>query len=82
MCTALPACAVLTDLRDRDGVTAITDADFAGLPSTSGETKGTLPGEEATQQKFFVSLLVDTWILVPLIPPGVLNFKPSFPCIQ
>ena len=32
-CSTLPACAVLTELRDQDGVEAI--ADYAGLPSTT-----------------------------------------------
>jgi len=36
-CSTSPACAVLTELRDRDGIKAI--ADYAGLPSTSEETK-------------------------------------------
>jgi len=37
MYSTSPACAVLTELRDRDGVKAITN--YVGLPSTSEETK-------------------------------------------
>jgi len=37
MCSTLPACAVLTELRNRDSIKAI--ADYAGLPSTHKETK-------------------------------------------
>ena len=36
-CSTSPACAVLTKLRDWDGIKMI--ADYAGLPSTSEETK-------------------------------------------
>ena len=39
MHSTLPACAVLTELRDRDNIEAIADHDYAGLPSTSEETK-------------------------------------------
>ena len=38
-CSTLPDCAVLTELRDRDNIEAIADHDYAGLPSTSEETK-------------------------------------------
>ena len=37
----MPACAVLTELRNRDSVKAI--ADYAGLPSTCEETKVLAP---------------------------------------
>jgi len=40
-CNTLPACAVLTELRDRDAIKVI--ADHAGLPSTSEETKVLAP---------------------------------------
>jgi len=42
-CSTLPACAVLTELRDRDSIKAIADHDYAGLPSTSEETKIVAP---------------------------------------
>ena len=41
MCSTLPACAVLTELRNWD--TAKVIADYAGLPSTSEETKVLAP---------------------------------------
>ena len=40
-CSTWPACAVLTELRDWDGVKVITD--YAGLPSTSEETMALAP---------------------------------------
>ena len=40
-CSTLPACAVLTELRDRDGVKVITD--YTGLHSGSKETKVLAP---------------------------------------
>jgi len=41
MCSTLSACTVLTELRDRDGDKAFTS--YAGLPSTSEETKVLAP---------------------------------------
>ena len=52
MCSTSTACAVLTELRDQEGVKAITDYSFY---STSEETK----------------------VLATLMPPEVLNFKPT-----
>ena len=40
-CSTSSASAVLTELRDRDGIKATTD--YAGLPSTNEETKALAP---------------------------------------
>jgi len=41
MCSTSPACAVLTELSDQDGIKVI--ADYARLSSTSKETKVLAP---------------------------------------
>ena len=38
----MPACAMLTESRVSDGVKTIANAKYAGLPSTSEETRGLL----------------------------------------
>ena len=41
MCNTSPTCAMLTELRDHNGIKVI--ADYVGLPSTSEETKVLAP---------------------------------------
>jgi len=61
-CSTLPACAVLTELGDWDGVKMIADTNYAGLPS---KKQSNFAWWRSNPAEVSVSLLVDIWILAP-----------------